>query len=271
MWLILPHHCGGAAKVSTQDGAAKVQLKLSTYYPIGSYWEYEFPLCSGGAAKVSTKDGGLQDGNTGNGGATEQVHEVTNDGNPNEADLEFIMKEALTSYANKLIPTSFTKANLWKLNANMLNDADFDIWLPLASVHEVMVVPNIDGPGYTKETTRVEYEWEPPRCSTCLIFGNLVDDCPKASKRVVNRVDKEKGGSFGADVDGFTEVKKEKSKGTFSLSNSFEVLNVDNPGTKEVDPGNKASMYGVQEEDDMYEGQEIPDNIQSVCDKLDIK
>ncbi|GKB13446.1 hypothetical protein Tco_0847369, partial [Tanacetum coccineum] len=30
----------------------------------------------------------------------------------------------------------------------------------------VMAVPNLEGPGYTKETIRVEYEWEPPRCST---------------------------------------------------------------------------------------------------------
>ncbi|GJW64096.1 hypothetical protein Tco_0115980, partial [Tanacetum coccineum] len=30
--------------------------------------------------------------------------------------------------------------------------------------------------------------------------------------------------------------------GTFSLSNSFKVLNVDNPSTEEVDSGNKATM-----------------------------
>ncbi|GJY80374.1 hypothetical protein Tco_0493125 [Tanacetum coccineum] len=45
--------------------------------------------------------------------------------------------EIPASYANKLSPTSLTKANLRKLDANVLNDADYDIWLPLASVHEV--------------------------------------------------------------------------------------------------------------------------------------
>nr|GEZ65607.1 hypothetical protein [Tanacetum cinerariifolium] len=138
------------------------------------------------------------------------------------------------------------------------------------------------------------------------------DDCLKASKRVVNRVDKDKGRSPGADDDGFIKVKKKKlggniggtknfipvlvkpktiyhpkvnqptkevspkmalsvgkkkvsttgnsskktgktnvstsGNGTFSLSSSFEVINVDNPITEVVDLGNKASMSGVQEE-----------------------
>ncbi|GJS49399.1 hypothetical protein Tco_0599520 [Tanacetum coccineum] len=50
------------------------------------------------------------------------------------------MKETPSSYANKLIPTSSTKANLWKLEANVPNGTDYDVWLPLASVHEQWVV-----------------------------------------------------------------------------------------------------------------------------------
>ncbi|GKA30433.1 hypothetical protein Tco_0716738 [Tanacetum coccineum] len=193
------------------------------------------------------------------------------------------IKEAPTSYTTKLRPTSLSKTNLWKLDPNVPNDADFDIWLPLASVHELCVVPNLDGHGYMKETIRVEYE-----------------------------VDKVKGGSSGADDDDFIEVKKKKSggnnrgtknfkpisvkpktiyypkvnqpteeaspktalsadkkkvsttsnsskktgkmnastsrNGTFSLSNSFKALNVDNTVTEEVDSGDKTSMFGVQEE-----------------------
>ncbi|GJU92885.1 zinc knuckle CX2CX4HX4C containing protein [Tanacetum coccineum] len=30
-----------------------------------------------------------------------------------------------------------------------------------------------------KETIRVEYEWRPPRCDTCNIFGHFLDYCPK--------------------------------------------------------------------------------------------
>ncbi|GJW51544.1 hypothetical protein Tco_0092895 [Tanacetum coccineum] len=145
-----------------------------------------------------------------------------------------------------------------------------------------MVVPNLEGP---------------------------VDDCPKALKRVVNGVDKVKGGSSGADDDGFVEVKQNKSRGnnegaknfrpvlvkpkplyipkptgeaspktappantkkasitckssktivqtnastsrngTFSLSNSFEVLNVDNSVAEDVDSGDRIVRSSVQEE-----------------------
>ncbi|GJR67350.1 zinc knuckle CX2CX4HX4C containing protein [Tanacetum coccineum] len=96
-----------------------------------------------------------------------------------------------------------------------------------------MAVQNLVGLGYTKETIRVEYEWELSRCSTCLIFGHSVNDCLKAPKRMVIGVDNGKGGSSGADDDG---------NGTFSPSNSFEALNGDNPVTEEIDSGNKAFM-----------------------------
>nr|GEW73112.1 hypothetical protein [Tanacetum cinerariifolium] len=52
------------------------------------------------------------------------------------------------------------------------------------------------------KTIRVGYEWETPHCSTCSIFGNSVDDCPKSPKRMVNRVDKVNGESFEDDDDG---------------------------------------------------------------------
>ncbi|GJV85665.1 hypothetical protein Tco_1525563 [Tanacetum coccineum] len=42
-----------------------------------------------------------------------------------------------SSYTTKLSSTSLTKANLWKLEVNAPNDANYDIWLPLASVHKV--------------------------------------------------------------------------------------------------------------------------------------
>nr|GEY91235.1 hypothetical protein [Tanacetum cinerariifolium] len=41
------------------------------------------------------------------------------------------------SYATKLSPTSSTMDNLQKLKTNVPNDADYDVWLPLASVHKV--------------------------------------------------------------------------------------------------------------------------------------
>nr|GEV35738.1 hypothetical protein [Tanacetum cinerariifolium] len=153
-------------------------------------------------------------------------------------------------------------------------------------------------------------------------------DCPKAAPtRVVNSMEKGKGQSSRADDEGGTNNSpKTTSKtyvltsgnGTFSLSNSFDALNVDDPGIEEVEsdddskPLKKGSEdkiesvdnemashlasklsgvgYGTKSlleqrrksygnadvdynscDDDMYEGQEIHNNIQSICDNLDIK
>ncbi|GJW31755.1 retrovirus-related pol polyprotein from transposon TNT 1-94 [Tanacetum coccineum] len=197
---------------------------------------------------------------------------------------------------NEAKPTSLTKDNLRKLEANVLNDAYYDVWLPFASVHEfssiegvdsvlrngpwmirgiliflnkwlpsvillkedlflapvwvdnmVMVVPNLEETRYMKETIRVEYECELPHCSKCLIFGHSLGDCLKAPKRVVNRMDKGKGGSSGVNDEG-ASLKTTPSVGkknvstpgnVFSLSNSFEALNVENPVIEEVETGNR--------------------------------
>ncbi|GJX05986.1 putative ribonuclease H-like domain-containing protein [Tanacetum coccineum] len=219
-----------------------------------------------------------------NGG--EQVGEELVNGNK-------INDETPSSYATKLKPTSSTKANLRKLEANVPNDADYEVRLTLASVHEVndrmknslnayfigkrLAFPEgvdsvlRDGPwmireiplflnkwspfvsllkeelsrvpilvkfhdvslvAYTSnglsliatkiETIHIEYEWEPPRCCTCLIFGHLLDDCPKAPKRVVNRMDKGKGQTSGDDDEGFIEVRRKKLGGNNGGNKTFK-------------------------------------------------
>ncbi|GJS03256.1 zinc knuckle CX2CX4HX4C containing protein [Tanacetum coccineum] len=40
-------------------------------------------------------------------------------------------------------------------------------------------IPSLSGDGFTKETIPVEYEWRPPRCDMCNIFGHVYDHCPK--------------------------------------------------------------------------------------------
>ncbi|GJU50853.1 hypothetical protein Tco_1220408 [Tanacetum coccineum] len=50
---------------------------------------------------------------------------------------EPIMNKFSSSYATKLSPTSLTKANLRKLEVNVPNDVDYDVWLLLVLVHEV--------------------------------------------------------------------------------------------------------------------------------------
>ncbi|GKE87805.1 zinc knuckle CX2CX4HX4C containing protein, partial [Tanacetum coccineum] len=40
-------------------------------------------------------------------------------------------------------------------------------------------IPSLTKDGFTKETIHVEYEWRPPRCDICKIFGHVHDQCPK--------------------------------------------------------------------------------------------
>lgn len=43
----------------------------------------------------------------------------------------------------------------------------------------VVAIPCLNGMGYTMENIRVEYEWQPPRCDACKIFGHYNDQYPK--------------------------------------------------------------------------------------------
>ncbi|GKB01579.1 RNA-directed DNA polymerase, eukaryota, reverse transcriptase zinc-binding domain protein [Tanacetum coccineum] len=45
----------------------------------------------------------------------------------------------------------------------------------------VVVVPKFVGEEYTMRTICVEYEWTLPRCSSCRVFGHVLDECPKKS------------------------------------------------------------------------------------------
>nr|GEV66314.1 hypothetical protein [Tanacetum cinerariifolium] len=56
------------------------------------------------------------------------------------------VNEFSSSYATKLSPTYFTKANLHKHEANVPQDVDCDIWLHAASVHKGVNSVLIDGP-----------------------------------------------------------------------------------------------------------------------------
>ncbi|GJR37390.1 hypothetical protein Tco_1213074 [Tanacetum coccineum] len=42
-----------------------------------------------------------------------------------------------------------------------------------------MGVPLIDESGFTIEIVSIEYEWKPPCCDLCKIFGHVLEHCPK--------------------------------------------------------------------------------------------
>nr|GEW59701.1 hypothetical protein [Tanacetum cinerariifolium] len=67
----------------------------------------------------------------------------------------------------------------------------------------VVAIPHSSGKGHSFATVEVEYEWQPPRCTKCLIFDHVTDQCPKNPKVKVVANEKD---------DGFIEVKRKKNK-----------------------------------------------------------
>ncbi|GKC29204.1 zinc knuckle CX2CX4HX4C containing protein [Tanacetum coccineum] len=43
----------------------------------------------------------------------------------------------------------------------------------------VLAMPKLVGEGFYMCTIRVEYEWKPLKCSSCKVFGHVLDKCPK--------------------------------------------------------------------------------------------
>ncbi|GJU01399.1 hypothetical protein Tco_1111737 [Tanacetum coccineum] len=131
----------------------------------------------------------------------------------------------------------------------------------------LVIILNLEGIGYTKETTRIEYEWEPPRCNACLIFGHSLDCLKDALKRVENRMNKGKGtppraGTNKASTSGHNEESpSNKGNDSFSISNSFEALI--NPIIEEVATGSKileGKLALVDDDGKPLENVDYPDN-----------
>ncbi|GKB03121.1 zinc finger, CCHC-type containing protein, partial [Tanacetum coccineum] len=92
-----------------------------------------------------------------------------------EVGDESVMKKIPASDANKLSPTSLTKDNLRKINATVLNDADYDAWLPLDLVHEFSSTEGVDSvlrdsPWMIREVHIFLNKWSP---SLSLLKENL--------------------------------------------------------------------------------------------------
>ncbi|GJV37906.1 trichome birefringence-like protein 3 [Tanacetum coccineum] len=92
----------------------------------------------------------------------------------------------------------------------------------------IMAVPNVDdeGASHTLEKIRVEYEWKPPLCLDCHVFGHANEQCPK-------RVQEKPSPAVEIDDDGFTRVVNRKSKGSSPTSQkqNFVGVRIHNPKT----------------------------------------
>ncbi|GJS54484.1 zinc knuckle CX2CX4HX4C containing protein [Tanacetum coccineum] len=68
--------------------------------------------------------------------STASIPNVANTSPDTTGPSDVQKRHKLISYANKISSSISTKANLQKTEANVPNDPDYDIWLPLASVNE---------------------------------------------------------------------------------------------------------------------------------------
>ncbi|GJS45285.1 uncharacterized protein Tco_0595406 [Tanacetum coccineum] len=56
----------------------------------------------------------------------------------------------------------------------------------------VVAIPRLNGKGHTMEKIRVKFEWKPPRCDVCKIFGHVNEQCSKNIKSTrINDEDQE--------------------------------------------------------------------------------
>ncbi|GJS48548.1 hypothetical protein Tco_0598669 [Tanacetum coccineum] len=73
-----------------------------------------------------------------------------------------------------------------------------------------MAVTNVEGKGHTNVSIQVEYEWKPPLCSECHVFGHNIEQC---SKRIVKPVKANKEVNGEVKDDGFTTMNRRWKKG----------------------------------------------------------
>ncbi|GJT06514.1 hypothetical protein Tco_0840976 [Tanacetum coccineum] len=88
----------------------------------------------------------------------------------------------------------------------------------------VMDMPKITREGHYTCNVHVEYDWKPPRCSSCKVFGHIHKECPKNTGAEYRPVPKHPNASSSGN-------KKKGAEPTIEVSNSnpFDVLNsVDN-------------------------------------------
>ncbi|GJY68557.1 putative reverse transcriptase domain-containing protein [Tanacetum coccineum] len=89
----------------------------------------------------------------------------------------FIRKPVmLDSYISSMCNDSWGRSSFARCLIKVNSEADL--------VDVVTIgIPSLTGDGFTKETIRVKYEWKPPKCDICKIFGHVHNHC---SNKVVS-------------------------------------------------------------------------------------
>ena len=138
--------------------------------------------------------------------------------------------------------------------------------IPLKSL--VVAIPLIDVPGNSYKTIEVEYEWQPPHCETCKVFGHSNDQCPKRVNEVNPSIDTN---------DGFIDVNRKGGKGKQTVKTNpisgirftkpppkfvyrAKPKNVDNVAASSTDNNRKSDMQGKS--DDVTNASKVNDGKQ---------
>ncbi|GKA91076.1 hypothetical protein Tco_0812946 [Tanacetum coccineum] len=165
----------------------------------------------------------------------------------------------------------------------------------------LVVMPKLVGEEFFMCTIRVEYGWKPPRCSSCKVFGHVLDECHKkiisdAVKNLKNPRQATRGIQVGpkqAEVpskdlsnlnpfDAFNSVENDDDLGT-NGGNSKSA----GKGSLNVAHGESDRGYGTNSvleqwrvtkrdddydsyDDDFYESHDMSDHLHAICDDLDI-
>ncbi|PWA92693.1 zinc knuckle CX2CX4HX4C [Artemisia annua] len=77
-----------------------------------------------------------------------------------------------------------------------------------------MAIPKKDDSGIISAHIKVEYEWKPPHCSRCKVFGHDIHGCPKSVKEQARTKDAKVAQTTTVEEtdDGFKEVQTRRAK-----------------------------------------------------------
>ncbi|GJT66007.1 retrovirus-related pol polyprotein from transposon TNT 1-94 [Tanacetum coccineum] len=93
----------------------------------------------------------------------------------------------------------------------------------------VVAMPNLVGEDFYMCTIRIEYEWKPPKCSSCKVFGHVLDECPKIIASDVEKNFKNPRQAARGVQQTTISSKEVSNSNSFDALNSFE--NDDDLGT----------------------------------------
>ncbi|KAI3695420.1 hypothetical protein L1987_78417 [Smallanthus sonchifolius] len=98
-----------------------------------------------------------------------------------------VVREPLSFAKVVQINKEAVKVNFRTMESSEVIDGA-DVVIPLSSVKQNVTVgiPALDGNGYSKAEIKIEYDWEPLRCSSCCVFGHNDSACPRKPKPGVN-------------------------------------------------------------------------------------